>query len=306
MRAPLRALGAWCGGHRRGLCCLAVLAALSTGGSPALAAGEPPVFAGRVVLQAPRGGSSVEVTLAKPLPMPTAMTFAPAAMTVVGSHGLVLLVLRAEAEVGGLAPAQVTWGKVRAPEGGGVVVAPSGTNADDGKTPIFEDHHLAAGRYRLYVVADSPVTVDFSLPGSTGAPLHLRPTRRSWSRFVDTAPLNVAGGPAPTSAQGDTEQLTGRTMTFVVLAIDVTAQLGEYETGLCHYQGGPPQGRWLPTCPGGLVVLLGNNAVAAAPHTYVGWAEDPELFAGRWGVGTHYDVGGPVRSVHCYQAWLTY
>lgn len=275
--------------------------------APAVAgASSAPVFAGRAVIEAPAGGSVTTVRLASRLRLSTMLALPPEVLTVKGSGDMVLVVLRAPYAPPGTLPAQVVWGKTRAADGGDVRVAPTGSNSDNRKEVVWEDPTLAPGDYRLYVVAAAPVRLALTLPGSSGPTVRVRTRGGLSASIASTAPKYVGGVPAPTDAVGQTRTVTGTSLSFVFLIVDLSTQLGTFDAGLCVYRGGPPAGQWLPTCPTGLVGIAGDNGVYLSGRKRIAWGVSSQIPAGVWGIGQHYDFTGTAQSVHAYQAWLTY
>lgn len=277
------------------------------------ATAQPPsgqVFGGRAVVNAPAGGSSIDVTITKAMRLSPSLALPPDALQVTGSAGMTLVVLRAKktSSVAGALPAQLAIGKTPAAAGGDVFVAPTGANSDTGKEVFFGEQRLAPGQYRLYVVATAPVQVRLSLPGATGPVLRLANRSRHWSKTVDLPPPSVGGTAAPTAAVGSTQSLDDVGLVFTFLVIDSTAELGHYLLGGCLYRGGgPPAGRWLPGCPGGLVGFVQQvGRISASGSKKVAFGVVAHLPPDTWGAGLYYDYIGTTRSVDGYQAWLTY
>lgn len=202
---------------------------------------------------------------------------------------------------------QVVWGKTRAVDGGDVRVAPTGNNSDNRKEVFFGDPTLAPGDYWLYVVAASPVRLALTLPGSSGPTVTLKTRRGPRASVASTDPRTVNGMPAPADAVGQTRTITGTSLSFTFLVADLTTQLGTFDASPCTYRGGPPAGQWLPGCPRSEnLLIVGDNGVYPNGRKKIAWGVSSQIPAGVWGKGQQYAFTGTARSVHAYQAWLTY
>lgn len=265
-----------------------------------------PAFDGNVSLVVPSGGSSTTVVVTKRLPLTgDLLRAAPTMLSGLPSENLTLVVLRSLDHAPDQSPAQIALGKVPDVHGGHVVRIPSGVNRDSGKDIWFGEKWLAPGRYQLYAVASRAGTLRLSMGGK--APTKsLRLSARQSAATLETPPLIVGGNPSPSSAQGHTVDLASTGLAFRVLAVDLSAELGEYSVGSCTYRDGPPAGTWLPGCPGGLTTLLSTGFVYLDGRQHLSVGAVPELAAGRWGIGSYYQFLGTPRSVRHYQAFLTY
>jgi hypothetical protein len=270
------------------------------------ASAASPAFDGSATLVLPAGGASTTVLLKKRLPLTGSLLRAsPTMVTGIASDEMMLVVLRALDSAPGQPPAQIVLGKLPDVVGSHVVRIPSGVNRDSGKEVWFEEKWLAPGRYELYTVTSRPGSLRVTM-GSSPTRTTLRLSTKRQSTALQTPPTSGPGGPAPSSAQGHTPAVTGESLAMRVLAVDLSAELGEYSVGSCRYSGGPPAGRWLPGCPGGLATLLSTGFVYLDGRQHLSVGAVPALPAGTWGVGSYYQFLGSARSAHHYQAFLTY
>lgn len=284
---------------------LLVLSAVPAVAAPAPAA--PPSFDGAAVLRVPGGAVSTTVVLTQRLKLD--LTF-PAPDTLLRANGyddVAMVVLRAKKRAPDKPPGQIVLARIPAEAGGRVVQLATGVNADSGKEVEYQEPWLAPGEYTLYAVTTRATTLTVRMNGTSRRALTLTPRQRHWSEFAVTPPLHVAGRPANASSQGHSVDLAGEeNLALSILSLDIATLLGRRTRGNCIYRNGPPGGLWAPDCPAGRGWGISYTAVSLEGQRSVSAGLYYELPAGRWGVGSFYDVVGTLNSAHHHQVFLTY
>jgi hypothetical protein len=188
-------------------------------------------------------------------------------------------------------------------QGGRVVAVVSGTDPRTG-SDSSETGRLPAGRYRLFLLTNGRGAVSVQFPELAGKTLAVRPGRSTAYRAAEISP-DYAGPLAPSAwASGITVQsVPERSHGYAFLWTDGPAAATSLYGG-CVYDGGePPQGRWVPGCPGGQS-LMANQLMPATNCCGTAYAMVVSGGGTRFSFGQYYVQGGPVTKAGMFIVWF--
>ena len=114
----------------------------------------------------------------------------------------------------------------------------------------FDTYRFPAGRYRLTLFTDGPVTMSVRLPLPRRSPLSLRPTDRAGARLQRAnAPQETqTGSVLGVSSPGPAAE---RWLAVQTVAGRLAPSVSGYASHWCVYEDGPPATGYLPSCLGG-------------------------------------------------------
>lgn len=186
-------------------------------------------------------------------------------------------------------------------QGGSIMGLVSGTDPRTGIN-TSDTRRLPAGRYRLFLLTNGRGSVSVRFPELRIGSLATRPTRSTAVKAVEAKP-DLGGPLAPSAwASGVTVDPDGvRSRGYSFAWTDGAVAVGSVMAG-CVYNGAPPNGRWVPGCPGGSSLMANQltpatNCCGTAYGIAIGGS-------GRFSFGQYYVQGGPVTSAGMFFVWL--
>lgn len=186
-------------------------------------------------------------------------------------------------------------------QGGSVMGLVSGHDPRTGVNSS-DTRRLPAGKYRLFILTNGRGSVTVRFPELGNGSLSTRSTRSTAVKAVEAKP-DFVGPLAPSAwASGVTVDPGGvRSRGYSFMWTDGAVAVGSVMAG-CVYDGAPPNGQWVPGCPGGSS-LMANQFTPATNCCGTGYG----IAIGgsdRFSFGQYYVQGGPVTKAGMYFVWL--
>jgi hypothetical protein len=198
-------------------------------------------------------------------------------------------------------------GVVSLPEEGGLRYATTffgherGTNDPDDNPMVFR-RTLAAGTYRLYLLARSRVTVTVRFPLASGSRRVTIPRNAAHHDVTSLAPGVPGVSVASAHSHSGTAELRRRG-----LVLSLTWWQGDisalHEGGSCAYAGPDPDpGPAVPSCPNGPGAMAGGQEIEQpAGRMAIGYSY---VAPARWLQKAYFAVAGPLRRAGIALYWL--